>query len=228
MYCLAYSESAHGSDLAAIETRAETLGNTYVVTGVKTFVADADRASDAIVLCRTANGLAHMRVPLHDNNVEIRPIRTLAGEDTLFELDFQGAHGELAEVELERTPWIDDEPEFWDLVDTARRNGRNADPNIRQQLAWAYSQLRVIRLVAERDASLARLMWSEYHRRFGELAMEIVGTDGLVRPELEAYATSRWQHVFLTSRGDTMAMSTSELQRTSIAEKLLDLPRGNI
>ena len=228
MYCLAYSEPDHGSDLAAIETRAEVRGNDCFVTGVKTWVAGADRATHAVVLCRTGHGLASVLVPLDDNGVEVQPIRTLAGEDTLFQVVFEGSRGQpvdSGEFDSSPSPWLDAEAEFWDLVDTARRCGRSNDSHIRQQLAWAYAQIRVIRALADRDVALARLMWSEFHRRFGEIAMEIVGADGLVRPDAEAYTTSRWQRVFLTSRGDTIAAGTTEIQRITIAEDLLGLPR---
>jgi alkylation response protein AidB-like acyl-CoA dehydrogenase len=218
-----------------VETRADFLRDEIVVTGVKTLVADAARAEAAMVLCRTEAGtLACVLVPLHDNNVEIRPIRTLAGDDDLFEVVFDGARAPLANLvgdglqaahrELEQIPWLDAELEFWELVRTARRCGRNADPQVRQQLAWAYAQVRVIRVLGERDASLARLMWSEYHRRLGEIAIDVMGADGLTRPDGEAYATSRWQGVFLTSRGDTLAAGSTEVQRTAIAERVLGLP----
>jgi alkylation response protein AidB-like acyl-CoA dehydrogenase len=231
VYCLAFSEPDHGSDLAAVETRADVLGNEFVVTGLKTWVAGADRASAALVLCRTAtNELSCVLVPLHDNHVELRPIRTLSGDNALFEVEFDGARAPLSNLvgdglEVNWRPWPESEREFWDLVDAARRNGRNHDPHIRQQLAWAYAQVCVIRVLAERDASLARVVWSEYHRRLGEIAMDVMGADGIVRPDGEAYATSRWQHVFLTSRGDTVAAGTSEIQRNTIAERVLGLPK---
>lgn len=234
MYCLAFSEPDHGSELAAVETRADVLGNQFVVTGTKTWVAGADRASEALVLCRTEDGLTCIRVPLHDNHIELRAIRTLSGDDALFELVFDGARAPLgnavgdgllvARRELESRPWLESEREFWDFVRMARHYRRDHDPHIRQQLAWAYTQVRVIRLLAERDASLARLVWNEYHRRFGEIAMDVMGADGLIRPDSEAYATSRWQQVFLTSRGDTVAAGTSEVLRDAIAEHVLGLP----
>jgi alkylation response protein AidB-like acyl-CoA dehydrogenase len=55
--------------------------------------------------------------------------------------------------------------------------------------------------------------------------MDVIGTDALVRPEGEAYTTSPWQHLFLSSRADTITGGTSELQRTIIAERVLGLPR---
>lgn len=225
MHCLAFAEPDHGSDLGAVETRAEFVGDEIFVTGVKTFVAGADRADTAIVLCRAAEGQVCVEVPLHDNNVDIRPIRTLNGEDALFELRFDAARGSLADLPAQPTPWLEAEREFWDLVKTARENGRNTDPNVRQQLAWAYSQVRVIKLLAERDVSLARLMWAEYHRKFGEIAVDIMGADALIRADGEGYMTRHWQQVFLNSRGDTIASGTTEIQRTTIAERTLGLPK---
>jgi len=238
VYCLAFAEPNHGSDLAAVETRGDVFGNDLLVTGRKTWVADADRAGAALVLCRTApEQLSCVLVPLCGDNVELRPIRTLSGELALFNVIFQGARvpitnlvGErgdglrLARAALQRMRWQDAEQEFWDLVATAREYGCSRDPQVRQQLAWAYAQVRVICLLAERDPSLADLEWSEYHRRLGEIAMDVLGADGLVRTAAEAYDTNRWQHVFLTSRADTIAAGTSELQRNLIAERVLGLP----
>jgi alkylation response protein AidB-like acyl-CoA dehydrogenase len=101
---------------------------------------------------------------------------------------------------------------------------------VRQQLAWAYAQVHIIRVLAERaqsgpESSLLDVLGSEYHRRLGEIAVDVVGTDSLVRPDGEAYATSPWQRVFLTSRADTIASGTSEIQRTVIAERVLGLPK---
>ena len=82
------------------------------------------------------------------------------------------------------------EREFWELVETARKYGKDTDPLVRQQLAWAYTGVQVMRFsglrtlaqVAEGrqpgpEASVAKLAWSEYHKRLGEIAVGIVGTD---------------------------------------------------
>jgi alkylation response protein AidB-like acyl-CoA dehydrogenase len=126
---------------------------------------------------------------------------------------------------------LDCERELRDLVETARRRGRDRDPLVRQQLAWAYGQVQIMRIEGIRllaqlavkrepgpEASLAKLRWAEYRRRLGEIAVDIVGTDAMVRP-------GRWQDVFLSSRADTIAAGTSEIQRTIIAERALGLPR---
>jgi alkylation response protein AidB-like acyl-CoA dehydrogenase len=220
--CLAYSEPAHGSDLDAIETRAEVIGDSWIVTGHKTWVAEADKATHAVVLCRAAEGLTRVVVPLADNHVEIHPIQDLSGARRLFNVVFDGARAPICtEAAVERIE-PDYVMEFWDLVETARRNGRNQDALIRLQLATAYSQLQVIGQLP--DSHLRQVLGAEYHRRFGEIAMEILGADGLVRAAAEGYVPSRWEQVFLTSRGDTLAQGTTELLRTRLAEDLLGLP----
>jgi len=130
------------------------------------------------------------------------------------------------------------EREFWALVEAAREYGRDRDPLVRQHLAWAYAQVQVMRyqgmrrlaqLAARREpgpeASLTKLFWSEYHRRFGEIAMDVIGADALVRPDGGGYATNRWQRTFLSSRAGTIFSGTSEIQRNIIAERALGLPR---
>jgi len=238
MYCLAFAEREHGSDLTAIETCGEIIGDQVVVTGMKSWVTGADGADAALVLCRTApDELSCVLVPLPDEAVELRPIRVLSGESDLFELHFDGARAPLTDLcgergdglqvalrELSQVQSLDLEREFWDLVATARDYRRNRDPHVRQQLAWAYTQVRILPQLTVRNPELAKVLRSEYHRRLGEIALDVVDADGLLRPDGEAYHLSRWQHAFLASRADTIATRTTELQRGEIAEHLLGLP----
>ena len=95
--------------------------------------------------------------------------------------------------------------EFWDLVETARKRGKAGDALVRQQLAWAYTQAEIMRFSGLRtlaqvakgrppgpEASVAKLFWSEYHKRLGEIAIGIEGSDGLLRPEGDGYPVSQW------------------------------------
>ena len=249
--CLAFAEAGHGSDLAGIQTRGDVVGPEVVVTGIKTWIAGADQATAALVLCitesfpRPRENLSCVLVPLVDNCVEVRPICTMSGESTLFEACFDGAHAPLDNIvggrgngwqvatSRLRAAHVDQvlacEGELWELIETARRYGRDRDPLIRQQLAWAYSQVRILRAQIERSPSgegglVSGVLWSEYHRRLGEIAVEIIGSDALVRPDSEAYAANRWQQLFLIGRADTIASGTTEVQRIAIAEQILDLP----
>jgi alkylation response protein AidB-like acyl-CoA dehydrogenase len=93
-----------------------------------------------------------------------------------------------------------------------------------------FSGLRTLAQVAQGrppgpEASVAKLFWSEYHKRLGEIAMAIEGPDALLRPDGAKYPTTRWQNVFLSSRSGTIYSGTSEIQRNIIGERALGLPK---
>ena len=263
VYCQGFSEPDHGSDLAGVETRGEVVGDELVVTGRKAWTMRADRASAIFALCRTDpdapryRNLSCVLLPMRDNGIEIRPLRQLSGDAGFFEVILDGAKAPLSDVigglgngwrvamttlgyeRGGRAPvaHLGYEWELWELVETARRYGRDRDPLVRQQLAWAYAQVQIMRIQGMRrlaelaagrepgpEASLTKLFRSEYHRRFGEIAVDITGADALVRPEGDGYATGRWQGVFLSSRAGTIVSGTSEIQRNIIAERALGLP----
>ena len=130
------------------------------------------------------------------------------------------------------------EREFWELAETARKRGVAADPVVRQKLAWAYTQVEIMRYAGLRllaglaegrqpgpEASVSKLFWSEYHKKLGEIAIAIEAADGLVRPEGDDYPTTFWQNIFLSSRAGTIYSGTSEIQRNIISERALGLPK---
>ena len=208
-------------------------------------------------------GLSYVLVPMRDedggrNGVEIRPLPQMSGAAEFYEDFLDGARAPLFNVigglnegwrvamttlGHERggrasTAHLAFEREFWDLVDVARKHGKDRDPLVRQQLAWAYTQVQLMRFSGLRmlarlaggrepgpESSVTKLFWSEYHRRLGEIAMDIVGPDGLVRPDGPGYPTDRWQSVFLASRAGTIYSGTSEIQRNIVGERALGLPK---
>jgi alkylation response protein AidB-like acyl-CoA dehydrogenase len=273
VYCQGFSEPNHGSDLAGVECRGVVDGDEVFITGQKVWTSGAQRANMIFVLCRTDpdapkhQGLSYVLVPFRDNRIVIRPLRQMSGPSEFCEAFFDESRAPLGNVigglgkgwrvamttlGFERqgqatTAHLGYEREFWQLVETARGAGRDRDPLIRQRLAWAYTQVQLMRfgglrelagLVQERppgpEASITKLFWSEYHRRLGEIAIEVLGARALVRPEAPGapdgreagdYATDPWQEVFLASRAATIYSGTSQIQRNIIGERALGLPK---
>ena len=264
VYCQGFSEPGHGSDLAGVQTRGVLDGDEIVITGQKVWTSGASRATMMFLLCRTDPradkhaGLSYVLIPFTGPGVEYRPIRQMSGAAEFFEDFLDGVRAPLFNVigglnngwrvamttlGHERggrasVQHLGFEREFWELVETARKHGKTADPLVRQQLAQAYtgvqlmrfSGLRMLADVAEGrppgpEASVAKLLWSEYHKRLGELAISIVGTDALLRPDGPGYPTTAWQNVFLSSRAGTIYSGTSEIQRNIIGERGLGLPK---
>ena len=72
-------------------------------------------------------------------------------------------------------------------------------------------------------ASVNKIRWSEYERRVGELALDLLGPEALAVGD--DYALGSWQQTFLTTRTHTIWGGTAEIQRNIIAERVLGLPK---
>lgn len=122
------------------------------------------------------------------------------------------------------------------LVELARTNGAIDDPVIADRLARADAELEVIRLNALRtlsqdnaaeaaagSASIAKLLWANWHRTLGEIAMDVLGRESLLAGP--GYDLDEWQRLFLFTRSDTIYGGSDEIQRNILAERVLGLPR---
>ncbi|OGK94116.1 MAG: hypothetical protein A2X50_17505 [Candidatus Rokubacteria bacterium GWF2_70_14] len=139
------------------------------------------------------------------------------------------------------------------LVEVARRLKRHGrplidDPVIRQKLGriWAeleverYGALRTLTLLERGEhpgagGSLTKLSYSEFEKRFMEMAMEILGpygqlTEGApeeLRLEIDTAVGEQgtWAYAFLWSRAGTIYAGSSEIQKNVIGERILGLPK---
>ncbi len=141
---------------------------------------------------------------------------------------------------------------FGQLVDAARslsRGGRPllADPRVRARLGRVYAELEVQRYAALRvlsalekgespgpASSITKVSYSEFEKRYHELAQEILGpwgqmTAGVPYAFLEIDTSSgepgTWAHAFLWSRAGTIYAGSSEIQKNVIGERVLGLPK---
>jgi alkylation response protein AidB-like acyl-CoA dehydrogenase len=84
--CLLYSEPGAGSDLAALQTRADRDGDEFVVNGQKVWTSMAKQADYGMLVARTDwdvpkhRGISFFFFPMKQPGVEIRPIKQITGE----------------------------------------------------------------------------------------------------------------------------------------------------
>ena len=127
--------------------------------------------------------------------------------------------------------------ELAEVVERAKDNGAIEDPVLRDRLAGLRVELEVLRWQALRGlssdaqqgsgqggASVFKLAWANWHKRLGEVAMDVRGLDGLVA-EGPPYVLDDLQRLFLFSRADTIYGGSDEIQRNILAERVLGLPR---
>ncbi len=103
-WSLGYSEPNAGSDLASLSTRAEDVGDHWVVNGQKTWTSGADISDWCGVLVRTdfkaekRDGISFLMIDMHQPGVETRPIRLIGGASPFCETFFNDARAEKNEM----------------------------------------------------------------------------------------------------------------------------------
>ena len=77
------------------------------------------------------------------------------------------------------------------------------------------------------EASIGKLFWTSWHRRFGETAMDVIGADALLVDQAGAgtYELDDLHQIFMASRAETIYAGSSEIQHNIIGERVLGLPR---
>jgi alkylation response protein AidB-like acyl-CoA dehydrogenase len=120
------------------------------------------------------------------------------------------------------------------VAELAKKTGAADDPLIRERLTRSWAGLRTMRSYAlatmevegaGRAAgidSVSKLLWANWHRELGEIAMDVAGMAGLTLTDGDF---DEWQRLYLFSRADTIYGGSNEVQRNIIAERVLGLPR---
>jgi alkylation response protein AidB-like acyl-CoA dehydrogenase len=215
---------------------------------------------------RPHQGISYVLVPMRDpdgssNGIELRPIRQLSGES-----DFTATFLDRARAPLDNvigglnngwrvtmttlgserggtatTQHVPFSRQFWQAVELARTNGTIDDPRVRQQFAWAFTHVEIMRYqglaalgdaLCGRDAgaraSINKMFWSEYSQRFLSFVANVRGPEAmLIEDDADGrYAPDPWNAEMLRSRASTIWGGTAEVQRNIVAERVLGLPKG--
>ncbi|WP_326589665.1 acyl-CoA dehydrogenase family protein [Streptomyces sp. NBC_01294] len=207
---------------------------------------------------RRHRGLSFLLVRMDQpGRIEVRPIRQMSGTSEFNEVFFDGAvaaevvGGEgdgwavaMGLLALERgvstlVQQIGFAAELERVIRLYAASG-TADPVVRDRLVRQWAELRTMRWNALRtlgstdDAgapSVAKLLWGGWHRRLGELAVEVRGAAAAAGPAAWAaglpyeLGLDEDQRLFLFTRADTIYGGSDEIQRNIIAERVLGLPK---
>jgi alkylation response protein AidB-like acyl-CoA dehydrogenase len=263
IWCQGYSEPNAGSDLGSLSCRAVLDGDQWVINGQKIWTSGGHLADHIFVLARTDTdapkhkGISFLLVDMRQPGVEVRPIRMISGDSEFNEVFFTDATCPKSEVVggvnngwAVATMPIRFQGELDRLRALAAENGTADDPRIRQRLAECHTKVQIMRWLGMRtltgylagrgpgpESSIFKVYWSEYHRVITELAMDMLGPEGLVpsgRPPSSSFQTddagapnssASWAMTFLTARAETIYAGTSQIQRNIMGERVLGLPK---
>ncbi|RLT89408.1 MULTISPECIES: acyl-CoA dehydrogenase family protein [unclassified Ketobacter] len=266
LWCQGYSEPGAGSDLANVKTKArfDEATQQWVINGQKVWTSLAQEADYCFVLARTDpdsrahKGLGFFLVKMDQPGIEVRPIQQMTGTSEFNEVffddavcaadDIVGAPGEGWKVAMGLLGFergvstlgqqMQFQNEFNEIVKIAKSNGAAQDPALRQRIAKAHTELKIMRYNAmrmlsgqsggdgalQREALIYKLFWASWHRELGELAMDVLGPQSQIL-EAAPYQLSRLQAMYLFVRSDTIYGGTNQIQRNIIAERGLGMPK---
>lgn len=94
VWCQLFSEPAGGSDLAALRTRAERDGDSWIINGQKIWTSGAHYSDFGVLVTRSDfdapkhKGLTYFFLDMKSPGVEIRPIRQMSGSSHFNEVFF--------------------------------------------------------------------------------------------------------------------------------------------
>ena len=278
-WCQGFSEPDAGSDLASLSTKAELDGDEWVINGQKVWTTQAQYADYVFLLARTNPdapkhaGISYLLVPMDQPGIEVRPIEQVDGTAEFNEVFFTGARCPkdnvvggvdngwkvaMTTLGFERgssatTGHRRFAREFDVIVAEARARGKDKDPLVRQRLARAWSNVKIMEINGYRSLTDAlsgtrhaaalgacnKMFWSETHQQTMELAMDILGLDGQVlmgdgeggeampgvRRGRDGYPIGDLQASFFFSRSETIWGGTAQIQRNIVGERVLGLPK---
>ena len=263
IWCQGFSEPGAGSDLAAVATKGVRDGDEFVVNGQKVWTTNAVHGDKIFALVRTEPGSARHRgismllIDMHQPGVDARPLRQMSGASEFGEVFFSDARvsaadclGEIGDgwrtamllLSFERgasgiAQYTEFRRQYDEIVDVAKRLGRDRDPVLRDRLARVLTDLECLRLHAMHvltqveqgrdlgfEASMTKLIWSEPFQDLWEVFDDVLGEDATLAEaagiELgPLHAQAMW------SRSVTIWGGSSQVQRNVTAERVLGLPR---
>ena len=248
-WCQGYSEPGAGSDLAALEMRAQRAGGTYVINGTKTWITAAQWADWMFVLARTEgtakkqDGISFILIDMTTPGVSVRPIVTLDGGAEINEV-----HCENVVVPIENLVGV--EGGGWSYAKFLLEHERTGTAGIagcRQQLAALRELLdrepagdgRLNERITELEIELEALAFTELRTLAAESAgtrpgpessiLKIKGTEiqqaiaefalDAVGPYRDAKAAPRYFNLRKTS----IYAGSNEIQKNIIAKRILKL-----
>jgi alkylation response protein AidB-like acyl-CoA dehydrogenase len=263
IWCQGFSEPGAGSDLAALSCKGVRDGDDFVVNGQKVWTTNAMFGDKIFAMVRTEagsqkhRGISMLLIDMHQDGVEARPLKQMSGASEFGEVFFSDARvpateclGEIGDgwrtamllLSFERgasgiAQYTEFRRQYDEVVEVAKRLGRDADPVVRGKLAKVLTDLECLRYHAMHvqtqveqgrdlgfEASMTKLIWSEPSQDLWEVFDDLLGEDATLdalgdldlRP---LHAQALW------SRSVTIWGGSSQVQRNVTAERVLGLPR---
>lgn len=212
VWCQGYSEPQAGSDLAALECRAQRDGDEYVINGQKTWTTHAQFAQWIFVLVRTSRegprqaGISFLLVPLDAPGITVRPILSMSGEHEVNEVFFD-------DVRVPASNLVGEENQGWKVAKFLLVNERGSGSGA----AFLKNALGMLnRIIAPGGPFADAGCNPAFARRLAEIEIEIAALEQSEHSLLEAVRRGEME------RGDRLA-STHKLHVSHLMQAITEM-----
>jgi alkylation response protein AidB-like acyl-CoA dehydrogenase len=215
-WCQGYSEPGSGSDLASLKTRAERVGDKYIVNGQKTWTTMAQHADMIFCLVRTdpeakkQEGISFLLIDMHSPGITVRPIMTMDEDHEVNEVFFDNV-----EVPVENL--VGDENKGWTYAKYLLGHERT---NI-AAVGRAKRELQFLKRVALKQFKHGKPLLEDplFSAKVASLEMEIMALDITVLRVLSAESHKRGpgpEASLLKVKGTEVQQTMTELMMEAV------------
>jgi alkylation response protein AidB-like acyl-CoA dehydrogenase len=254
-WCQLLSEPDAGSDLGSAKSFAAPVSGGWSVSGQKVWTSGAGTSDFALLIARTdresagMGGLSCFLLDMTQSGIDVRPLRQMSGAYHFNEVFLEHAFvpqeslvGQLGTARaILRTMLASERAAIGggtsarnaqQLVQLARRLRRHEEPLVRQELSAAFIREKVLDLTQQRMAagadvraggSVVKLMYSEHARLCADTGAWLLGPAATAQVSAD---DQTWRERLLFAPGLRIGGGTDEIQRNTIAERGLALPRS--
>lgn len=173
-WCQGYSEPGAGSDLAALQTRAERVGDNYIVNGQKIWTTYAQYADWIFCLVRTdpsakkQEGISFLLIDMKSPGVEVRKIESIDHQHSLNEVFFTN-------VEVPVANRIGEENQGWTYAKYLLTHERTAIAGVPQ----SKMAIKKLKDIAAKESVLGRPLIEDasYAARLAKIEIELMALE---------------------------------------------------
>ncbi len=220
-WCQGYSEPGAGSDLASLKTRAERVGDHYVVNGQKTWTTLGQHADWIFCLVRTSTegkpqeGISFLLIDMKSPGITVRPIILLDGEHEVNEIFFDN-------VKVPAENLVGKENEGWTYAKYLLTHERTGTANIGNSAAALGQLKRIAHEITKGGKPLAQDPYFAARMALVEIDLEALKTTNLrILVQADSGAAPGPESSMLKIKGTVIRQEINDLSRRALGPMAL-------
>ena len=215
-WCQGYSEPGAGSDLAALQTKAVSDGDDYIINGAKIWTTYAQYADWIFCLVRTGSfekrqqGISFILIDMKSEGIQVNPIHSIDNHHSLNEVVFEN-------VRVPKENLIGAENQGWTYAKALLAHERTSIAGVADSRRWLRD---IIALAEQRTNYKGRLIDDpQFQTRLSDIEIELMALEYMelrVLAKLSSGDTPGPESSLLKIKGTEIQQALQELRMQTI------------